>query len=81
MLDLAVVIAVPVFALAWGGLFAGVIQLLFQLPSLYRLELVPRPRWDTKDEGVRRILKLMVPALFGVSVGQINLLLDTVLAS
>jgi len=71
----------PVFALAWAVLIAGVVQLLFQLPSLYRLELVPRPRWDTKDEGVRRILKLMVPALFGVSVSQINLLLDTVLAS
>ena len=71
----------PVFALAWGVLLAGVIQLLFQLPSLYRLDLVPRPMWDTKDEGVRRILKLMVPALFGVSVSQINLLLDTVLAS
>jgi len=71
----------PVFALAWGVFLAGVIQLLFQLPSLYRLELVPRPIWDTKDEGVRRILKLMVPALFGVSVSQINLLLDTVLAS
>ena len=61
--------------------FAGVIQLLFQLPSLYRLELVPRPVFDTRHEGVRRILKLMVPALFGVSVSQINLLLDTVLAS
>jgi putative peptidoglycan lipid II flippase len=71
----------PVFALAWGVFFAGFIQLLFQWPSLYRLELVPRPIWDTKDEGVRRILKLMVPALFGVSVSQINLLLDTVLAS
>ena len=71
----------PVFALAWGVFFAGFIQLLFQFPSLYRLELVPRPRWDTRDEGVRRILKLMVPALFGVSVSQINLLLDTVLAS
>ena len=71
----------PVFALAWGVFLAGIIQLLFQLPSLYRLELVPRPVWDTKDEGVRRILKLMVPALFGVSVSQINLLLDTVLAS
>lgn len=71
----------PVFALAWGVFFAGIIQLLFQLPSLYRLELVPRPMWDTRDEGVRRILKLMVPALFGVSVSQINLLLDTVLAS
>jgi len=71
----------PVFALAWGVLLAGCIQLLFQLPSLYRLELVPRPVWDTSDEGVRRILRLMVPALFGVSVSQINLLLDTVLAS
>ena len=71
----------PVFALAWGVLLAGVVQLLFQLPFLYRLDLVPRPIWDTSDEGVRRILKLMVPALFGVSVSQINLLLDTVLAS
>jgi putative peptidoglycan lipid II flippase len=73
--------AEPVFALAWGVFFAGVIQLLFQLPFLYRLDLVPRPVWDTRHEGVRRILKLMVPALFGVSVSQINLLLDTVLAS
>ena len=71
----------PVFALAWAVFMAGVVQLLFQLPWLYRLELVPRPTWDTKDEGVRRILTLMVPALFGVSVSQINLLLDTVLAS
>jgi len=71
----------PIFALAWGVLLAGIIQLLFQLPSLYRLDLIPRPIWDTSDKGVRRILKLMVPALFGVSVSQINLLLDTVLAS
>ena len=71
----------PVYALAWGVLLAGCVQLLFQLPSLYRLDLVPRPVWDTSDTGVRRILKLMVPALFGVSVSQINLLLDTVLAS
>ncbi|WP_116367376.1 murein biosynthesis integral membrane protein MurJ [Parahaliea mediterranea] len=73
--------AEPVYALAWGVALAGVVQLLFQLPSLYRLDLVPRPLWDTRHEGVRRILKLMVPALFGVSVSQINLLLDTVLAS
>ncbi|GAB3281170.1 murein biosynthesis integral membrane protein MurJ [Parahaliea aestuarii] len=73
--------AEPVYALAWGVALAGVIQLLFQLPSLYRLDLVPRPVWDTRHEGVRRIVKLMVPALFGVSVSQINLLLDTVLAS
>lgn len=73
--------AEPVYALAWGVLLAGLLQLLFQLPFLYRLDLVPRPVWDTGDEGVRRILKLMVPALFGVSVSQINLLLDTIIAS
>lgn len=73
--------AEPAFALAWGVAFAGLVQLLFQLPFLYRLDLVPRPRWDTRHPGVRRILVLMVPALFGVSVSQINLLLDTVLAS
>jgi len=72
---------VPVVALAWGVLLAGVVQLLSLLPSLYRIGLVPRPRWDTSDKGVRQILKLMVPALFGVSVSQINLLLGTVIAS
>lgn len=71
----------PVYALAWGVFVAGATQLLFQLPFLARLHLLPRPRFDARDQGVRRILALMVPALFGVSVSQINLLLDTVLAS
>lgn len=71
----------PAFALAWGVLAAGVIQLLFQLPFLRQLHLLPTPVIDWKHPGVRRILKLMVPALFGVSVSQINLLLDTVIAS
>jgi putative peptidoglycan lipid II flippase len=71
----------PIMALAWGVLMAGTVQLLFQLPFLARLRLLPVPQAGWKDEGVRRILKLMLPALFGVSVAQINLLLDTVLAS
>jgi len=71
----------PVMALGWGVLIAGAVQLLFQLPFLARLHLLPRPRVDRQHEGVRQIIKLMVPALFGVSVSQINLLLDTVLAS
>jgi len=71
----------PVMALGWGVLIAGSVQLLFQLPFLARLHLLPRPRVDRKHEGVRQIIKLMIPALFGVSVSQINLLLDTVLAS
>jgi putative peptidoglycan lipid II flippase len=62
-------------------LLAGVVQLLFQLPFLYRLELLPAPRWSLSHPGVRQVLTLMVPALFGVSVSQVNLLLDTVLAS
>ena len=71
----------PVYALAIGVFIAGLLQLLFQLPSLHSLSLTPRPRWDVRYPGVRRIMVLMVPALFGVSVSQINLLLDTVLAS
>ena len=68
-------------ALAWGVLAAGMLQLAFQLPFLSNLGLLVRPKWGFKHEGVRRILQLMLPALFGVSVAQINILLDTVLAS
>lgn len=71
----------PIVALAWGVLIAGVAQLAFQLPFLARLDLLPRPRLALKDPGVRKTMKLMVPALLGVSVGQISLLLDTLLAS
>ncbi len=70
-----------VVGLAWGVFIAGVVQLLFQFPSLARLGLLPRPRWGWHDEGVRRIIRLMLPAIFGSSVAQINLLLDTIIAS
>ncbi len=70
-----------VVALAWGVFIAGVVQLVFQLPYLAQINLVPRPRKAEGHEGVSRILRLMLPAMFGVSVGQINLLLDTILAS
>ncbi|OGT19280.1 MAG: murein biosynthesis integral membrane protein MurJ, partial [Gammaproteobacteria bacterium RBG_16_57_12] len=71
----------PVLALAWGVFIGGVVQLLFQLPFLYRLRLLPRPRWGMADAGVRRILSLMGPSIFAVSVTQINLLINTVIAS
>ncbi len=80
-LALTPLFAEPAMALAWGVLIAGLAQLAFQVPFLARLGLLPRPWPDFAHAGVRRILKLMVPALFGVSVSQINLLLDTVLAS
>lgn len=71
----------PVMALAWGAFLGGVAQLLFQLPFLHRLGMLPRPRWNPSDPGVRRILRLMGPALIGVSVGQISLLISTIFAS
>lgn len=71
----------PVFALAGGVFVAGAVQLLFLLPSLKRLGFLHRPRWGLHDEGVRRIMKLMLPGIFGSSVAQINLLLDTLIAS
>ena len=73
--------APPIIALAWGVFAAGVLQLIFQWPFLRNLKLMPRPRINFRDPGVRRVLKLMVPAIFGVSVGQINLLVDTIFAS
>jgi len=71
----------PIVALAWGVFAAGVLQLALQLPFLQSLGLLPKPRWGWKHSGVRRILKLMAPAILGSSVAQINLLLDTVIAS
>lgn len=71
----------PIIALAWGVFAAGALQLVLQLPFLRQLGLLPRPRWGWKHDGVRRILKLMAPALLGSSVAQINLLLDTIIAS
>ena len=71
----------PVMALAWGVAIAGISQLLLQIPFLLQIRLLPAPKWGADHEGARRIMVLMVPALFGVSVSQINLLLDTVLAS
>lgn len=73
--------AVPVVGLAWGVLIAGIVQLLFQIPFLYRRDLLIKPQLHRNDEGVKKVLRLMVPALFGVSVAQINLLIDTIFAS
>lgn len=70
-----------IHALAWGVSLAGIVQLLFLLPFLYRKGLLPCPRINFRSKGVQRVLKLMAPAIFGVSVAQVNLLLDNVFAS
>jgi len=71
----------PVMGLAIGVFIAGLLQLLLQLPFLAQLGLLVKPKWNYFHQGVRQILKLMLPAIFGASIAQINLLLDTILAS
>lgn len=71
----------PVMGLAWGVLAAGILQMLYQVPYLMEIGMMPRFKLGFHDPGVKRILNLMIPAIFGVSVSQINLLLDTILAT
>ena len=70
-----------IVALAWGVFVAGIAQLLFQFPFLWKLRLLRWPRFNRDREGVGRIIALMIPTLFAVSVTQINLLVDTAIAS
>ena len=68
-------------ALAIGVMVAGGLQVVMQIPSLYRLGYWVRPRWHRQNEAVRRVGRLMLPAVFSVSVAQVNLLVNTFLAS
>lgn len=71
----------PVMVLAWAVFFGGVLQLAFQVPHLLKIGLVPRFSLNLHDAGVWRILKLMGPAVFGVSIAQLSLLINTIFAS
>ena len=71
----------PGMALAYGVFLAGIVQLLFQIPFLAKIHAVPRPSWRPRHDGVRRVGKLMLPAIFGSSVAQINVLIGGIIAS
>ena len=71
----------PVIALAWAVFAGGVAQLAFQVPFLRHIGMLATPKWDPRDEGVIRILKLMAPAALGVSIAQVSLLINTQIAS
>ena len=71
----------PVVALAWGVFFAGIAQLAFQLPFVLKAAALPVPKLSGAKAGVKKILSLMLPAIFGSSIVQINLLIDTIIAS
>jgi putative peptidoglycan lipid II flippase len=70
----------PAKALAWGIFIGGALQFIFQLPFLAKIKLLPRPTISWGDKGVIRILKLMLPVMFGVSIAQISFLVDNWLA-
>lgn len=72
---------VPEQSMAWGVLLAGVVQLLFQIPALMRLGLLPVPVVKFHDPEVKKVMTLMLPTLFGSSVAQVNLLIDTLIAT
>jgi putative peptidoglycan lipid II flippase len=78
----------PIYAMAGGVLLGGALQLGAQIPALHRLGLLPRVRVRWSDlqrawnhPGTRRVTTLMLPALLGVSVAQISLLINTQIAS
>jgi len=71
----------PIMALAYAVFIAGVCQLLFQLPFLAKIHAIPRPKWLPGHKGVKRAFKLMVPAIFGSSAAQINVLIGGIIAS
>jgi putative peptidoglycan lipid II flippase len=71
----------PVMALAWAVFLGGLLQLAIQLPALKNIGMLPRVDWTPGDPGVRRVLTLMAPAVLGVSVSQISLLINTIFAS
>ncbi|HAS6904006.1 murein biosynthesis integral membrane protein MurJ [Vibrio parahaemolyticus] len=71
----------PEIGLAIGVFLGGLVQFLFQIPFLIKADVMVKPKWGWRDPGVVKIRTLMIPALFGVSVSQINLLFDTFIAS
>jgi len=71
----------PGMALAYAVFIAGIVQLLFQLPFLAQIHALPRPKWAIAHDGVRRAMKLMLPAIFGSSIAQINVLVGGIIAS
>ncbi|GAB7528823.1 murein biosynthesis integral membrane protein MurJ [Pseudomonas sp. 3A(2025)] len=71
----------PIMALGWAVLVGGLLQLLYQLPHLKKIGMLVLPRLNLRDSGVWRVMKQMLPAILGVSVSQISLIINTIFAS
>ncbi|NKI74076.1 murein biosynthesis integral membrane protein MurJ [Dickeya sp. CFBP 2040] len=71
----------PVMALGWAVVAGGILQLGYQLPHLKKIGMLVLPRIKFRDSSVSRVMKLMAPAILGVSVSQISLIINTIFAS
>ncbi|MDC9596169.1 murein biosynthesis integral membrane protein MurJ [Xenorhabdus anantnagensis] len=71
----------PVMALGWAVIAGGILQLAYQLPHLKKIGMLVLPRVSFRDSGVWRVMRQMGPAIFGVSVSQISLIINTIFAS
>ncbi len=71
----------PIVALAIAVFVAGIVQLAFQIPFLKKIDMLPSIRFSMKDEGMRRVIRQMGPAMFGVSITQISLIINSIFAS
>jgi len=71
----------PIVGMAWGVLVGGLLQLLSQVPLLWRVGFRPVLVLDLKDAGLRRIFKLMLPAVVGLSATQVNVFINTFYAA
>lgn len=71
----------PVVALAWAVIVGGVLQLGYQLPYLRKIGMLVLPRLTLRDARVWRVMRQMGPAILGVSVSQISLIINTIFAS
>ena len=71
----------PIYSIAWGVFFAGCIQVIIQIYPLIKMNLLPRFRIDLSDPGVKKVIYLMVPGIIAGGVYQLNMLVDTILAS
>ena len=71
----------PILALGWAVFLAGIVQIGFQIPFLKKIGMLPTIRFSLKDEGMWRVIRQMGPAVFGVSIAQISLIINTIFAS
>jgi len=74
-------LSIPIIALSWGVLCAGILQFIFLMPFVYQQKRLTLPRLNFKNHYVKQVLKLMLPALFASSISQVNLLIDNVFTS